>query len=124
MTTKTTKHEVLIDEAEQQLQSGKYAKVANLVWQAAFGATQEAAAKRGLGCNNMAETLKTAAALDQICPSTLLPYDDALASAECFEFQAATRGQGGDWEWNPEEYQENLNCVRHFIRDLERIQPE
>lgn len=69
ITTKTNTHEALIDEA---------------------------AAKRGLGCKSMAETLKTAAALDQICPSTLLPYDDALASAECFEFQAATQGQGGD----------------------------
>ena len=121
MTTKTTRHEALIDEAEQMLGKGEYAKVASLVHQAAFGTAHEAAAKKGLSSNGMSETPKTAAALYQICPSTLLPYDEALESAHCFEFQAETRVQGGDWEWNDEEYQENLDCIRQFIRELERI---
>ena len=48
MTTKTARHETLIDEAEQMLDKRECAKVAGLVWQAAFGATHEAPAKREL----------------------------------------------------------------------------
>ena len=123
MTTRTTSHEALIDDAEQMLKKSEYAQVANLVMAAALGATRKAAAKRGLGCNGIEQTLDTAAALDTICPSTLLPYAEALESAYCFEFQAETHGQGGDWVWTTEEYLENLECIRHFIKDLERIQP-
>ena len=81
MTTKTTKHEALIDETEQILQNKEYAKVAGLVCQAAFSAIQEAAAKRGINCAENDHILEIAATLDQICTSTMLPYAAALASA-------------------------------------------
>lgn len=93
MTTKTALRAALDDETEQMFHNAKCVKAPDLVWQAAFGATWEAAAKRGLGCADIDETLKTAA-LDQIRPSTLLPYDDALASAECFQLHAAIYGHG------------------------------
>lgn len=43
MTTKTTKHEVLLDKAEQMFLDEEYAKGANLVWQATYQALKYAA---------------------------------------------------------------------------------
>ena len=70
---------------------------------------------------NLKEALDTADALDEVLPPTLLPHGDALAFGQTYLTQADTHEMNGDWQWSKEEYQHNLNCLRQFIQDMDKI---
>ena len=121
MTTKTARHEALLDEAEKMFLKAEYAKGAKLVWEAVYGSLQQAAAAQGLKYASLDEALETADTLETTRPPTLLPYGDAICSGQAFLIQADTRGMEGDWEWSQQEYRENLAHLRKFIADMDAI---
>lgn len=121
MTTKTARHEALLDQAEEMFRNAEYAKGADLVWNAVYGSLQEAAAAKGLKHGNLKEALEAADALESTRTPTLLPYGDAICFGQELLTQADTRGMEGDWEWSQQEYRDNLEYLHQFIADMDAI---
>ena len=108
----------LLDAAEQEFRQRRFTAGAELVWDAAYQSVAAAAVRNNLPCRNEQDAYAVAAMLDS--KPTEQPVDHwlQLRTANLYRTQAAHHGEETDWQWDPDEYVENLAGIREMVTCL------
>ena len=113
----------MLDEAEAHFNAGQFIKGADLVWQAAYGAVTNAAARAGHPCRNKTDAFRFAKTLR---PPEHLPelkhwHRINLSAAEAYIKQANQVEPDSYWPWEPREYIETLDSIREMVEHLNAL---
>ena len=108
----------MLDAAEREFRNNQFQAGANLVWDAACQFITTAARRVNLPCNSERDVYDIAAQLDQKQQDNRSEYWICLSAADVYRTQAAHYGGDGDWEWDADEYAENLDNIRVMVTHL------
>lgn len=102
----------MLDAAEQEFRNHRFLDGANLVWDATCQSITTAARRFNLPCNAEQDIYSIAAKLDHEQDVNRSEHWICLSVADAYRTQAAHYGGDGDWEWDADEYVENLDGIR------------
>ena len=108
----------MLDAAEREFRNHRFLDGANLVWDAACQSISTAARRINLPCNAQQDIYGIAAKLDHGQEANRSEHWICLSAADAYRTQAAHYGGDGDWEWDADEYVENLDGIRAALAYL------
>lgn len=111
----------MLDQAEVHFSNHHFAAGADLVWNAAFQATAQAARALELPCNDKKQAYEVAEYLDRNRPNPELRYVNYLLHAGIYPTLAANQCHLAEDQWRPGEYLEYLPHKRKLVVALEAI---